>query len=121
MIKVIFIDIKNHFHLEENKLHSTFRLKNSRMNKKDQTKQLWQALMKTTQYQLGSNESNKIERKFGEANQMYGFGKCRYIGKHKYLFQVTFLAEVAPSMMGGDPISSTMSDTDCAMRIIFEG
>jgi transposase, IS5 family len=87
-------DTENHFYLQENNLHSAIRLKNSRTNKKDPNKQPWQELKKTAQYQLGSKERYKIERKFGEAKQTHGFGKCRYIGKPKYLFQATFVAMV---------------------------
>lgn len=49
-------------------------------------------LMKTPQYQQGLIERYKIERKFGEAKQGHGFGRCRYIGIARFAVQAFFTA-----------------------------
>jgi hypothetical protein len=49
-------------------------------------------LIKTPQYQQGLKERYKIERKFGEAKQGHGFGRCRYLGKARGAVQAFFIA-----------------------------
>lgn len=73
-------DGDNHYYLELQGLHSAIRLKRTRTEKKDGNKQVWLELEKTDQYQKGLKERYKIERKFGEAKQSHGFGRCRYVG-----------------------------------------
>jgi hypothetical protein len=51
----------------------------TRTEKKDDHKQVWLDLVKTSQYRQGLKERYKIERKFGKAKQGHGFGRCRYI------------------------------------------
>ncbi|MEN6580018.1 MAG: transposase, partial [Anaerolineaceae bacterium] len=75
-------------------LHSAIRLKKTRTEKKDPHKQVWLKLIKTPQYQEGLKERYKIERKFGEAKQDHGFGRCRYIGKARYTIQAFLMAIV---------------------------
>ena len=41
----------------------------------------------------GLKERYKIERKFGEAKQSHGFGRCRYIGKARFAIQ-SFLTAI---------------------------
>jgi len=85
-------DSENHYHLELRGLHSAIHLKNTRLHKKDDNKGVWLDLSQTPQYQEGRKERYKIERKFGEAKQGHGFGRCRYIGKARFAFQAFFTA-----------------------------
>ena len=85
-------DGDNHYHLELSGLHSAIRLKDIRIGKKDDNKQIWLELVKTPQYRQGLKERYKIERKFGEAKQGHGFGRCRYVGKVRFAVQSFFTA-----------------------------
>jgi IS5 family transposase len=80
-------DGNNHFYLELRGLHSAIRLKRTRTEKKDNNKQVWLELVKTSQYKEGLKERYKIERKFGEAKQGHGFGRCRYVGTARFAIQ----------------------------------
>jgi transposase len=80
-------DGDNHFHLESKELHSAIHLKKTRTEKKDPHKGVWLELENTSQYKEGLKERYKIERKFGEAKQSHGFGRCRYRGKARFSFQ----------------------------------
>jgi IS5 family transposase len=86
-------DGDNHYHLELRGLHSAIRLKRTRTEKKDNNKQVWLELEKTDPYKEGFTELYKIERKFGEAKQGHGFGRCRYIGKARFAIQ-SFLSAI---------------------------
>jgi len=85
-------DGDNHLHLELSGLCSAIRLKKTRTQKKDANKQVWLELEATPQYQKGLKERYKIERKFGEAKQGHGLGRCRYIGRAKFAVQAFFIA-----------------------------
>jgi IS5 family transposase len=37
-------------------------------------------MVQTAAYKAGRKERYKIERKFGEAKQNHGLGRCRYLG-----------------------------------------
>ena len=87
-------DSNNHYHLESQGLHSAIHLKKTRTEKKDSHKRVWLELVKTPQYKQGLKERFKIERKFGEAKQSHGFGRCRYIGKARYTIQAFLMAIV---------------------------
>jgi IS5 family transposase len=85
-------DGNNHYYLELRGLHSAIRLKKTRTEKKDANKEVWLALIQTPQYRQGLNERYKIERKFGEAKQGHGFGRCRYLGRVRFEIQSLFMA-----------------------------
>jgi IS5 family transposase len=85
-------DGENHYNLEVRGLHSAIRLKKTRTGKKDNNKQVWFDLQKTSQYQQGLKERYKIERKFGEAKQGHGLGRCRYLGRMGFAVQAFFTA-----------------------------
>jgi len=87
-------DSNNHYYLESHGLHSAIRLKKTRTEKKDVHKQVWLDLENTPQYKEGLKERYKIERKFGEAKQSHGFGRCRYVGKARYAVQAFLMAMV---------------------------
>jgi IS5 family transposase len=87
-------DSNNHYYLESHGLHSAIRLKKTRTEKKDVHKQVWLELENTSQYKEGLKERYKIERKFGEAKQGHGFGRCRYVGKARYAVQSFLMAIV---------------------------
>lgn len=55
---------------------------------------MWLNLIQTSEYQQGTKERYKIERKFGEAKQGHGLGRCRYIGKMKFAYQALLTAMV---------------------------
>jgi len=80
-------DGNNHFYLEQRQLHSAIRLTKTRTEKKDRNKQIWFELKQTQHYQQGLKERYKIERKFGEAKQGHGLGRCRYLGKTGFAVQ----------------------------------
>lgn len=85
-------DGENHYNLEVRGLYSAIRLKRTRTEKKDDNKQVWLDLRQTPQYQHGLKERYKVERKFGEAKQGHGFGRCRYLGRLGFTIQVFFTA-----------------------------
>ncbi|MBT0160938.1 transposase [Candidatus Bathyarchaeota archaeon A05DMB-2] len=85
-------DGENHYNLEVRGLHSAIRLKKTRTEKKDDNKQVWLELRQTPQYQQGLKERYKVERKFGEAKQGHGFGRCRYLGRWGFIVQSFFMA-----------------------------
>ena len=85
-------DGDNQYHLELRGLHSAIRLMRTRTEKKDDNKQVWLDLIETPQYRQGLKERYKIERKFGEAKQGHGLGRCRFIGKAKFALQAFFTA-----------------------------
>jgi IS5 family transposase len=86
-------DGNNHFYLNYRGLHSAIHLKRTRTEKKDGNKQIWLELEKTGQYKEGLQERYKIERKFGEAKQSHGLGRCRYVGKARFAIQ-SFLTAI---------------------------
>jgi len=85
-------DGDNHYHLELRGLHSAIHLMRTRIEKKDDNKQIWLDLVKTSQYSQGLKERYKIERKFGEAKQGHGLGRCRYLGRMRFAVQAFFTA-----------------------------
>jgi transposase, IS5 family len=87
-------DGENHYNLEVRGLHSAIRLKKTRTAKKDSNKQIWLDLRQTPQYQQGLKERYKVERKFGEAKQGHGLGRCRYLGRVGFAVQSFFTAMV---------------------------
>ncbi len=87
-------DGDHHFLLESRGLHSAIRLKTNRTEKKDPNKQVWLELQASPQYRAGLKERYKIERKFGEAKQGHGLGRCRYLGLLRYGLQVFLTAIV---------------------------
>jgi IS5 family transposase len=87
-------DGDNHYHLELCGLHSAIHLKKNRTEKKDANKEIWLDLRQTRQYQQGLKERYKIERKFGEAKQNHGLGRCRYTGRSKFFIQAFFTVMV---------------------------
>jgi IS5 family transposase len=87
-------DTENHLHLTLLGLHSAIRLKKTRTEKKDANKQVWLNLRNTSQYLQGLKERYKIERKFGEAKQGHGLGRCRYLGRMGFVVQAFLTAVV---------------------------
>lgn len=87
-------DGENHYNLEVRGLHSAICLKKTRTEKKDHHKQVWLDLRQTPQYQRGLKERYKVERKFGEAKQGHGLGRCRYLGGLGFAVQAFLTAIV---------------------------
>jgi hypothetical protein len=87
-------DGDNHYYLELHGLHSAIRLKKIRTSKKDNNKQPWLELVKTSQHLAGLKERYKIERKFGEAKQSHGLGRCRSLGSLSFAVQAFMTAIV---------------------------
>ena len=85
-------DGENHYNLEVRGLHSAICLKKTRTEKKDDNKQVWLDLRQTPQYRQGLKERYKVERKFGEAKQGHGLGRCRYLGRLGFAVQAFFTA-----------------------------
>ena len=85
-------DGENHYNLEVRSLHSAICLKKTRTEKKDDNKQVWLDLQNTPQYQQGRKERYKVERKFGEAKQGHGLGRCRFLGRLGFTVQAFFTA-----------------------------
>jgi len=80
-------DSENHYLLEIMDLHSAIMLNRYRTEKKDPNKEVWVNLKETPQYQAGTQERYKIERKFGEAKAYHGLRHCRYVGRLRYAIQ----------------------------------
>jgi IS5 family transposase len=80
-------DGNNHYLLQSKGLHSAIHLKDIRTPKKNSHKQVWFDLKATEEYQQGCSERYKIERKFGEAKQGHGLGRCRHLGQAKFAVQ----------------------------------
>ena len=87
-------DGNNHFYLEHHNLQSAICLKDIRTKKKDANKEVWLKMLQSPAYQSGRKERYKIERKFGEAKQGHGLGRCRYIGLLGFGVQAFFTAIV---------------------------
>lgn len=87
-------DGDNHFLLESKGNHSAIRPHGYRTGKKDPKEQIWLDLQASPQYQAGLSERYKIERKFGEAKQEHGLGRCRYVGLLRYGLQAFLTAIV---------------------------
>jgi len=49
-------------------------------------------LTPTPKYQQGLKDRCKMERKFREAKQGYGLGRCRYLGRMRFAVQAFFTA-----------------------------
>jgi IS5 family transposase len=73
-------------------MHSAIILNDYRTQKKDKNKEVWIDLKKTPQYQAGTKERYKIERKFGEAKANHGLRRCRYVGRLRYAIQAYLTA-----------------------------
>ena len=80
-------DSDNHCLLWSMDIDSAISLNDYRTQKKDSSKALWLQLQETEAYQEGRRERYKIERKFGEAKQQHGLGRCRYVGLLRYAIQ----------------------------------
>jgi len=87
-------DGNNHFYLQYHHLQSAICLKDIRTKKKDANKEIWLEMIQTPAYKEGRKERYKIERKFGEAKQGHGLGRCRYIGLLGFGIQAYFTAIV---------------------------
>jgi IS5 family transposase len=84
----------NHYWLQEKGMYSAICLNRYRTEKKDENKRIWVELKRTEEYKRGQKERYKIERKFGEAKQGHGLGRCRYVGLVRYAIQ-GFLTAIA--------------------------
>lgn len=87
-------DGNNHCLLEYHGIHSAIILKKTRTEKKCPNKQIWIDMKASEEYQKGKKERYRIERKFGEAKQGHGFGRCRYLGQDGFTIQAYFTAMV---------------------------
>jgi transposase, IS5 family len=85
-------DGNNHFFLEHHNLQSAICLKDIRTKKKDANKEVWLKMLQSPAYKSGRKERYKIERKFGEAKQGHGLGRCRYLGLSGFGAQAYFTA-----------------------------
>ena len=84
----------NHYWLQEKGMYSAICLNRYRTEKKDENKRIWVEMKRTEEYKRGQKERYKIERKFGEAKQGHGLGRCRYVGLVRYAIQ-GFLTAIA--------------------------
>jgi len=87
-------DSENHYLLETQEKHSAIILNRYRTEKKDANREVWINLKETPQYQAGTRERYKIERKFGEAKAYHGLRHCRYVGRLRYAIQAYLTAIV---------------------------
>lgn len=87
-------DGNNPFYLQHLNLQSAICLKDIRTKKKDANKQIWLEMIQSPAYKAGLKERYKIERKFGEAKQGHGLGRCRYLGLLRFGIQMFFTAIV---------------------------
>jgi IS5 family transposase len=81
-------DTRNHYFLKVREIESAICLNDYRTKKKDPNKAGWIAMKQKPEYIRGQKERYKIERKFGEAKQGHGLGRCRYLGLLRYQIQV---------------------------------
>ena len=81
-------DTRNHHFLNVRGIESAIRLHDYRTEKKDPSKGGSVAMEQKPEYVRGQGQRYKIERKFGEAKQGHGLGRCRYIGSLRYAIQV---------------------------------
>jgi len=87
-------DSANHYLLETMGIQSALILNHYRTQKKDPHKEVWIRLKASEGYQAGIRERYKIERKFGEAKQGHGLGRCRYLGIEGFRVQAYLTALV---------------------------
>lgn len=87
-------DTDNHYRLEVAGLQSSLKLTEQRTAKKDANTGPWVKLLASEGYQAGQQERYKIERKFGEGKAYHGLGRCRYVGRLRYMLQAYLTAIV---------------------------
>jgi IS5 family transposase len=87
-------DGENHYFLQCKGLHSALRLNDYRLRESNPHREQWRRLAATPHYQAGGRERYKIERKFGEAKQAHGLGRCRYLGLIRFTIQAVMTAMV---------------------------
>jgi len=85
-------DTDNHFFLQTRGIRSAIHLNRYRTQKKDPNKQVWFELRAQPWYRPSLDERYQIERKFGEAKQHHGLGRCRYLGIWRYAIQAYLTA-----------------------------
>jgi len=85
-------DTDNHFFLQTQGIRSAIHLNRYRTHKKDPNKQVWLDLKAQPWYKPSLDERYQIERKFGEAKQYHGLGRCRYLGIWRYAIQAYLTA-----------------------------
>jgi len=85
-------DTDNHFFLQTRGIRSAIHLNDYRTQKKDPNKQVWLELKAQPWYKPSLDERYQIERKFGEAKQHHGLGRCRYLGIWRYDIQAHLTA-----------------------------
>ena len=81
-------DTRNHYFLKVRGIESAICLNDYRTEKKDPSKRGWVVMKQKPEYVRGQRERYKVERKFGEAKQGHGLGRCRYLGSLRYAIQV---------------------------------
>ena len=87
-------DGENHYFLKSKGLHSAIRLGDYRTAEGNRHCEVWRRLAATPEYRAGRVERYKIERKFGEAKQSHGLGRCRYLGLVGFTLQAVMTAIV---------------------------
>jgi len=80
-------DSANHFFLTTKKLTSAIRLNGYRLEKQDNNKEPWLAMVQTQEYWAGLAQRGRIEGKFGEAKNQHGLGRCRHVGMRSFALQ----------------------------------
>ena len=85
-------DTDNHFFLQSQGIRSAIHLNDYRTQKKDPNKQVWFELKAQPWYKPSLHQRYQIERKFGEAKQYHGLGRCRYLGIWRYGIQAYLTA-----------------------------
>ena len=83
---------ENHYLLETMGLKSAILLNDYRTQKKDPNRGIWVELKESDAYKQGKKERYKVERKFGEAKQWHGLGRCHYLGWKGYMIQAYMTA-----------------------------
>ena len=87
-------DLNNHLYLQQLNLQSAICLKDIRTRKKDANNEVWLEMIQSPAYKARRKERYKIERKFGEAKQEHGLGRCRYLGLLRFGVQAYLTAIV---------------------------
>lgn len=85
---------ENHFYLEEQKHYDAIILTKNRLDKKDENKEKWEALVKTEEYKKGKKARKLIEKTFGQQKECHGLRRCRYLGLERYHIQAVLSAVV---------------------------
>lgn len=81
-------DWENHLYLKDKWIKDAIILKNTRLNKKDKNKEIWEELSNNMFYKFWIKKRKLIEKIYWDQKKWHWLWKCRYLWKDKTKIQV---------------------------------